>query len=137
MNSFAEYWRSRRINRREVPFLSTEEMLAAAGLSEAYLSCGAAPLTAEGAVNPDIKAPLSPGELLQMALDRVELTQAELAKGLGVGRMMVSQMVHNQRGITVENALAIEEMLHIPAHLLLRMQADYNLYRARHSSSLA
>lgn len=131
MKSFAEYWRSRHINRKNTPYLPVEEILATAGLSEEYLTCGAAPLTAEGATNPDIKTPFSPGELIQMSLDRIELTQAELAKGLGVGRMMVSQIVHNQRGITVENALVIEDMLHIPAHLLLRLQADYNLYRAR------
>lgn len=134
MFRFEEYWRVKHNNRKEKPFLPVEEMLKAANLSKEYLSCGAEVLTASGANNPEQKAPISPGELILMALERIELTQSELGKGLGVSRAMMTQMIHNQRGITVENAIAIEDMLHIPAHLLLRLQADYNLYRARHSS---
>lgn len=132
MNSFAEFWRTKHINRQELPFLKVEEMLAAAGLPPEYISCGAEALSPEAASSPSVKAPISPGEIIQLALDHVQLTQAELGKGLGVGRSMVTQLIHNQRGITVENALVIEDMLRIPAHFLLRLQADYNLYRARH-----
>jgi len=71
--------------------------------------------------------PVSPGALIQAVLDDAQITQSELAQQMGVTRTAIHLWIHGQRALTPENALSIQHHLGIPAHILLRLQADYQL----------
>ena len=136
MNPFATLWKIKHIFREQVPYLTPEEIIAKTGIPNELFYCGAEQLGA--AVSKDetlSKAPYSPGELILLCLNHINLTQAELGKALGMSRGMMNKIIHNQRGITTANAIILEQMLHVPAHVFLRLQADYQLYQFRHSSN--
>jgi len=76
--------------------------------------------------------PVSPGAIIQAVLDDAQITQSELAQQMGVTRTAIHLWIHGQRALTAENALSIQHHLGIPAHILLRLQADYQLAQAIH-----
>jgi len=76
--------------------------------------------------------PVSPGVIIQAALDDSQITQSELAQQMGVTRTAIHLWIHGQRALTAENALSLQHHLGIPAHILLRLQADYQLAQAIH-----
>lgn len=134
MIDFAEYWLNKKANREELPLISIEQLAQQLQIPEAVIYGHAEALSAKGANDPRQKAPVSPGLLIQTALDHIQLTQAELANMLGMSRQNMHRIIHGDRGITAENAIVLEAILRIPAHVFLRLQADYDLYRAlRHS----
>lgn len=86
-------------------------------------------LTPEGANNPYLQAPAAPWMLIRNALYRLEMSQSELAQKLGVSRAFMTLMLRGERPISMEHALAIQDAICIPAHVLLRLQTDYELYQ--------
>ncbi len=79
-----------------------------------------------------IHRPVSPGALIQLVLDDLQFTQSELAQMMGVSRTAIHLWIHGQRALSVENAISLEFYLGIPAHILLRLQTDYQLFATRH-----
>lgn len=128
---FAEYWRSKKANRQENDLLEIGNLADKLHIPDAIVEANTLPLTPEGANDPAVCPPVSPGQVIQAALDHIRLNQSELAVHLGVSRQMMNYIIHGRKGLTVENAIRIEELLHIPAHVLLRLQADYDLFRVR------
>ncbi|MCQ2348383.1 MAG: HigA family addiction module antitoxin [Paludibacteraceae bacterium] len=121
MNSFyEEHWKQKKILRceDETPLTPIDELMRRLGISENI-----------GEIYPNV---ISPGVLIQAVLDDAQITQSELAHQMGVTRTAVHLWIHGQRTLTIENALALEFNLGIPAHILLRMQADFQLSIARH-----
>ena len=76
--------------------------------------------------------PLSPGSVLQERIvGRLGISQAELAKALGVSRFTVNQVLGGRRGLTAEMALRLGHVLDTSPELWLKLQAQVDLFEAR------
>ncbi len=78
--------------------------------------------------------PTHPGEmLLEEFLIPLGMSQAELAKRIGVSYPRVNEIVHGKRGITPDTALRLERLLGMEAQFWLNLQMAWDLYHAIHS----
>ena len=78
---------------------------------------------------PDLAIP--PGEFLAEELDARAMPQAELARRMDRPVQAVNEIVRGKKAITPETALQLERVLGIPAHVWTRLEADYQLTKAR------
>ncbi len=78
-----------------------------------------------------MKNPPHPGELVKDNVDELGLSIAEAAKGLGVTRQQLYNVVNGKSAITPEMALRLEKALGGTADLWLRMQVNYDLAQVR------
>jgi addiction module HigA family antidote len=73
-----------------------------------------------------------PGPWLKRTyLDHFGMTVTEVATHLGVSRQNMSVLLNGHAGLTALMALRFEKAFGISAETLLRMQAGYDLARAR------
>jgi addiction module HigA family antidote len=86
--------------------------------------------------------PPHPGTSLRDGvLPELRLTVTEAARQLGVSRVMFSRIINGKSAISADMALRLEAWLKTPdgggptAQMFLRMQSDYDLWRAEHSST--
>lgn len=79
--------------------------------------------------------PTHPGELIKDELEANNLTQAKLADNIGVRPSLLNEIIKGKRGVNTEMALLIEAALNIPADLLLNLQSDYNMQKAKSDTS--
>jgi addiction module HigA family antidote len=80
--------------------------------------------------------PIHPGEvLLEEFLTPLGITQAELAKRIGVTFARVNEIVHGRRGITLDTALRLERFFGASAESWLNAQLRWDLYHMRHSAA--
>lgn len=79
--------------------------------------------------------PTHPGELIKDELEACHLTQAKLAESIGVKPSLINEIIKGKRGVNTEMALMIEAALNLPADLLLNLQSDYNMQKARANAS--
>src|SRR5437867_2919060 len=86
-------------------------------------------MVTEERVWPDIAIP--PGETLAETLDALGLTQAELARRAGRPVQAISEILQGKKEITPETALELERVLGVPAHVWIRLEADYRIVKAR------
>jgi len=75
--------------------------------------------------------PIHPGEYIREALDDLGITQAVLAKTLGVSAMRISHLVREERPVTAELALRLGQAFGQSPQYWLNLQADYDLKMAR------
>ena len=78
---------------------------------------------------PDVAIP--PGELLAETLEALGMSQAELARRARRPPQAINEIVKGVKRITPETALQLERILGVPAHVWLRLQANYELTKAR------
>lgn len=78
-----------------------------------------------------MKTPPHPGELLKDNVDELGLSVAEAAKGLGVTRQQLYNVINGKSAITPEMAVRLEKALGGTADLWLRMQVNYDLAQVR------
>jgi HTH-type transcriptional regulator/antitoxin HigA len=78
---------------------------------------------------PDVAIP--PGATLAETLDTMGISQAELARRAGRPVQAISEIIQGKKEITPETALALERVLGIPAHVWIRLEADYRTVKAR------
>lgn len=78
-----------------------------------------------------MKNPPHPGELLKDNVDELGLSIAEAAKGLGVTRQQLYNVINGKSAITPEMAVRLEKALGGTADLWLRMQVNYDLAEVR------
>jgi antitoxin HigA-1 len=78
-----------------------------------------------------MKNPPHPGELLKDNVDDLGLSVAEAAKGLGVTRQQLYNVLNGKSAITPEMAVRLEKALGGTADLWLRMQVNYDLAQVR------
>src|SRR5882762_3147789 len=85
---------------------------------------------------PDIAIP--PGELLEETLDTLGMSQAELARRTGRPVQAINEIVRGSKEITPETAVQFERVLGVPAHVWVRLEADYryNLVRLQERKRL-
>jgi len=119
-NIYEEHWIEKKRLRSEddAPLTSVKAIMQEMGIPEELGTTYATPVSA--------------GAIIQAVLDDAQITQAELAQQLGVTRTAIHLWIHGQRALSAENALLLQHHLGIPAHILLRLQADYQLALARH-----
>ena len=75
--------------------------------------------------------PIHPGEYIREALEDLSLTQAALAKLLGVSAMRISHLVREERPVTAEMALRLGQAFGQSPQYWLNLQADYDLKIAK------
>ena len=75
--------------------------------------------------------PFHPGEMLREEfLEPLGLTQAAFAQKIGWSRARLNEVIRGKRGITVEAALDLADVLDTSPKLWLNLQATYDLDRA-------
>lgn len=76
--------------------------------------------------------PIHPGEALkELFLKPLKLSGYRLAKGTGMPQTQISEILRGKRGITAESALLLGAFFGTSAEVWIRMQAEYDLRRAR------
>ncbi len=74
---------------------------------------------------------MSIARFLKLLIEESELTQEEFAKIVGTTRYSINQLVNGRRKLTVNMALDIESCTGTSAGLLLMVQLEDDLERAR------
>lgn len=72
-----------------------------------------------------------PGEVLKECLEEAAMTQVELARLCGVSQKHVSEIVNGKAGIGPDMALRLEDVTRVAATFWVRMQAGYDVRKAR------
>ena len=72
-----------------------------------------------------------PGHILITCMQPYGISQNELARHMGVPPRRINEIVLGKRGITADTAIGLAEVLGIHEHFWLKLQADYELARAR------
>jgi addiction module HigA family antidote len=73
-------------------------------------------------------------------LPALGLSVTEAARQLGISRVMLSRVINGKAGISADMAIRLEAWLKTQggggptAEMFLRMQADYDLWQAEHST---
>ena len=77
------------------------------------------------------KNPAHPGLLVKECLDDLGLSVAEAARGLGVTRQQLHNVVSGRSSVTPEMAVRFEKAFGSTADTWLRMQMNYDLAQVR------
>lgn len=78
---------------------------------------------------------IHPGEMLKDEIEARGITQKDLSKRMGVSYTVFNRILNGKRPITTEYALLLEAALGIDAGIWLRLQADYNMQKAKSDKS--
>ena len=78
---------------------------------------------------------IHPGEMLKDEIEARGITQKDLAKRMGVSYTVFNEILNGKRPMTTEYALLLEAALGIDAGVWLRLQADYNMQKAKSDKS--
>lgn len=78
---------------------------------------------------------IHPGEMLKDEIEARGITQKDLTKRMGVSYTVFNEILNGKRPITTEYALLLEAALGIDAGMWLRLQADYNMQKAKSDKS--
>jgi antitoxin HigA-1 len=92
------------------------------------LSCG---LSLKEASTMDMKNPPHPGEMIGDSLGELGVTLSDAAKGLGITRQQLHNVIAGRSAVTPEMAVRLEKALGSTADTWLRMQMNYDLDRIR------
>ena len=84
------------------------------------------------------RKPTHPGEMLREdVLPALKMTQAELARRLGVSRLSVSELLHEKRALSPDMAIRIATLTNTTPESWLRMQQALDLWELKHQPKLA
>ena len=75
--------------------------------------------------------PTHPGEVLKDELEYRGLSQKQLAHDMGVSYTVLNDIVNCKRPVNTKFALLCEKAMGIPAYVLVRLQADYDMITAK------
>lgn len=82
-------------------------------------------------MEPRVRVPVHPGELLREEfVIPLGLSQVELAERLGISRRRVNEILSEKRGITVDTALRLAQLLGTTPQFWLNLQQNYDLLTA-------
>lgn len=85
---------------------------------------------------PTHRPPTHPGEmLLAEFLEPLGMTQAELAKRIGVSYVRVNEIVNRRRGVTADTALRLSQLFGTTADFWLNCQMSWDLWHALRSDA--
>lgn len=78
------------------------------------------------------RKPTHPGAILREdVMPELGITQATLAKHLGVSRLSVSELIHEKRALSAEMAVRLSKVVGGTAESWLRMQEALDLWEVR------
>lgn len=76
--------------------------------------------------------PIHPGVILREdILKEMNLTITDTAKGLGISRKQLSEIVNEQAAITAETAVRLEQAFGVEAEFWLDLQKKYDIRRVK------
>lgn len=76
--------------------------------------------------------PMHPGKvLLNIYMDELNMTQADLAYKCKCHSSKINEIINGKRGVSPAFAIVLEEVLGTTAEMWVRMQAEYDLWKAR------
>jgi len=78
-----------------------------------------------------MKNPAHPGELIGETLVELGVSVTAAAKGLGITRQQLHNLISGRSGVTAEMAVRLEKALGSTADTWLRMQMNYDLAQVR------
>jgi len=79
----------------------------------------------------EMKNPPHPGELIGDNLEELGISVSDAARGLGVTRQQLHNIIAGRSGIVPEMAVRLEKALGSTADTWLRMQMNYDLAQIR------
>lgn len=79
--------------------------------------------------------PTHPGELIRDELESRNLSQAKLARQIGVSPSLLNEIINGKRAVNTEFALLLEAALGIEAELFLNLQTAYDMQVAKSDRS--
>jgi addiction module HigA family antidote len=79
----------------------------------------------------EMKNPPHPGELVGDTLDELKVSIVEAARGLGITRQQLHNVIAGRSGITPEMAVKLEKAIGSTADTWLRMQMNCDLAQVR------
>ena len=80
--------------------------------------------------------PTHPGEVIKDELYARGISQKDFARHIGVPYTMFNDILNERRPLSAAIALLIESALGISADLLVGLQTDYNLQKAREDAAI-
>lgn len=75
--------------------------------------------------------PAHPGHLVKAELDELAVSVSAAAEVMGITRQQLYRIIRGESGISADMALRLERAIGSTADMWLRMQASYDLARAR------
>lgn len=75
--------------------------------------------------------PTHPGELIRDELEARKMSQAALARQIGISPTLLNEVINSKRAVNTELALLLEAALGISAETWLGLQSDYNMQVAK------
>jgi addiction module HigA family antidote len=91
--------------------------------------------TIEGDERMEMKNPPHPGELIGDSLEELGMSISAAAKGLGITRQQLHNLIAGRSAVTPEMAVRFEKALGSTADTWLRMQMNYDLAQIRKRAS--
>ncbi|SDR32382.1 addiction module antidote protein, HigA family [Rhizobiales bacterium GAS113] len=82
-----------------------------------------------------MKNPPQPGQMIGDTLEENSISITQAAKGLGVTRQQLHNLISGRSNVTPEMAVRLEKALGSTADAWLRMQANYDLAQIRSRAS--
>ena len=79
----------------------------------------------------EMKNPPHPGALIGDTLNDIDVSIVVAAKGLGITRQQLHNLISGRSGITPEMAVKLEKAIGSTADTWLRMQMNYDLAQVR------
>lgn len=81
--------------------------------------------------------PPHPGEILkELYIEPLNLTIAEVAKGIGVSRKSLSEMINGKYGISTEMAIRLAKAFSTTPESWLNLQQQYDLWKTKKGRKL-
>lgn len=80
--------------------------------------------------------PTHPGEVIKDELIARGISQKEFAQRIGAPYTMLNDILNERRPLSAAMALYVESALGISADLLMGLQADYTMQRARNDAEI-
>ena len=84
----------------------------------------------------EMKNPPHPGELIGDSLEELGMSISAAAKGLGITRQQLHNLIAGRSGVTPEMAVRFEKALGSSADTWLRMQMNYDLAQIRKNGGI-
>ena len=77
---------------------------------------------------PTHRPPTSPGEMVEHFLEDLAVSQAEVARALGITANRLNEVVKNKRGISADTALRLAAYFGTTAQFWLNVQTAWDLW---------
>jgi HTH-type transcriptional regulator/antitoxin HigA len=84
-------------------------------------------------IHSDLAIP--PGEFLAEVLEDLNMSQADLARRMGRPAQAINEIIRGTKALTPETALQLEQVVGVPAHIWLGLEAEYRLVSARQADA--